>query len=335
MNPELLKVLCCPMCYGVVMDNGSCLLCKSCAQEYPILDGIPDMRVYESSACVNEFNRNQALYEARLHDEEAESDYEKRVIRTFGTKTRAMVENWAMEMDKASTSKVLDYGCGTGQVSRVMARCVKPIFAFDISEKSLRKNIRDNDVIGVLANSFYLPFKERAFVTVCINGVLHHIVDLERAICELARVSARSVYVSEGIPRGRPSFGMISLYPGFNRKCAYFCYLVVYWLRVLFRKGKNGIKRLVTTLLRFRRNRTSKSHGSKYERPLDVTVVESLIEANGFKRSRLLYYTNINIPGDGVIKNILTRVLVNDVVGTHFDLRMDRACNNRVKSDLS
>ena len=76
--------------------------------------GIPDMRVYESPACVNEFNKAQALYEAKLHDEEAESDYEKNVIRTFGTKTRSMVENWAMEIDKTSASAVLDYGCGTG-----------------------------------------------------------------------------------------------------------------------------------------------------------------------------------------------------------------------------
>lgn len=251
MNPELLKMLCCPLCYGVVVDNGRCLSCKSCAQEYPILDGIPDMRVYESPSCASEFNKQQAIYETVLHDEEAETDYEKGVIRTFGTKTRLMVKNWAMEIDKTSASSVLDYGCGTGQVSRVMAHHIKPLFAFDISEKSLRKNMFENGVLGVLANSLYLPFKERAFNIVCINGVLHHIVDLERAIGELARVTAGTVFVSEGIPRGRPSFGRISKYPGFNRKIAYFCYLVVYWLRALLGKGKSGTKRLTSVFFRF------------------------------------------------------------------------------------
>lgn len=325
MNPELLKVLCCPICHSIVVDDGRCLLCKSCAQKYPILDGIPDMRVYESSALVNEFNKIQALYEAKLHDKEAESDYEKRVIRIFGTKTRSMVENWAKEINKTSASTVLDYGCGTGQVSRVMAHHFKPLFAFDISEKSLRKNMRENGVLGVLANALYLPFKERVFDIVYINGVLHHIVDLQRAICELARISDRSVYISEGIPRGRPSFGMLSSYPGFNRKIAYVCCLVVYWFYALLGKGKSVVKKIVTKPLRFKQNSIHKSHGSKYERPLDVSVVECLLKVYGFRRIRLMYYTNIDVPGDGLIKRKVTSLLANGVIGTHFDLRMDRA----------
>lgn len=325
-------MLCCPLCYGVVVNNGRCLCCKSCTQAYPIIDGIPDMRVYESPLFTSEFNKHQALYEAALHDEEAESDYEESVIRTFGTKTRLMVENWAMEIDKTSSYSVLDYGCGTGQVSRVMVHHIKPLFAFDISEKSLRKNMRENGVLGVLGNSLYLPFKERAFDIVCINGVLHHIVDLERAICELSRVSATSIYVSEGIPRGRPSFSRIPLYPRFNRRFAFCIYLVIYWFRALLGKGKTGMKRLASVLFRFGRGRISKSHGSKYERPLDVFSVESLMVVNGFKRNRLLWYTNIDIPGDGTVKKLLTGVLVNDVAGTHFDLRMDRDFANCAES---
>ena len=332
MDSELLKVLCCPICYGAIVVKDAHLTCKSCGQQYPILDGIPDMRVYESETFKNKLDEEQARYEADLHDKEAESDYEKSVIRTFGTKTRLMVENWVKDQTVTTASVILDYGCGTGQVSRVMAHhYVKPLYAFDISEKSLRKNMQENGVLGVLANSLYLPFQERSFDVVCINGVLHHIVDLERAVCELARVSGRSVYVSEGIPRDRPSLGMALLYPGFNRKIAYLCYLSEFWMFRLFQKGKSGLKRLLA--LRFRRDRNFNSHNSKYERPLYVKVVESLMEANGFRRNRLQYYTNIDIPGDGAIKNMLTRVLVNDVVGTHFDLRMDRVCNSRTKSD--
>jgi len=317
-----------------VVDKGECLSCRSCAQEYPLREGIPDMRIYESSACASEFNKQQALYEARLHDEEAQSDYEKHVIGTFGTKTRLMVENWAGEIDKTSALSVLDYGSGTGQVSRVVAPHVKPLFAFDISEKSLRKNVRENGVVGILANSLYLPFPERAFDIVCINGVLHHIVDLDRAIGELARVTAGSVYVSEGIPRGRPSWGRIRVYPGLQRKVAYACYLVVYWPRALFFMGLRKMRR-VAAVLPVGRNGVSKSHGSQYERPLEVAAVESRMEAHGFKRNRLRYYTNIDIPGDGALKRMLTRVLVNDVVGTHFDLAMDKDGHGRVEPDLN
>ena len=309
MDSELLKVLCCPICYSAVEVQAASLTCISCGKQYPILDGIPDMRVYESESFKNTFDEEQARYEADLHDKEAESDYEKTVIRTFGTKTKMMVEDWMKDQIITPTTVILDYGCGTGQVSRVVAQHVKLLFAFDISENSLRKNMRENCVLGVLANSLYLPFKANSFDVICINGVLHHIVDLERAVCELARISGGAVYISEGIPRSHPSFSIALLYPGFNRKVAFLCYLSEYWMFRLFRKGKSGLRRLLT--LRFKRDHNCNSHGSKYERPLHVKAIESLMEVNGFRRTKLQYYTNIDIPGDGVIKHVLTRVLVN------------------------
>lgn len=214
-----------------------------------------------------------------------------------------------------------------------MTHYIKPLFAFDISEQSLRKCMRENGVLGVLANSLYLPFKKNAFKIVCINGVLHHIVDLERAVRELARVTEETIYISEGIPRGRPSFAKITIYPGLKRKTAYFCYLVLYWFYICVGIGKRLGKKLTTILFCLSQNHTS-LHGSKYERPLNVSEVESLMIKNGFKRNRLLYYTNIDIPGDGAFKNLLTKILVNEIVGTHFDLRMDKDFTNCVESTL-
>jgi ubiquinone/menaquinone biosynthesis C-methylase UbiE len=325
MDPELLKVLCCPLCYSLLVEQSERLRCTACAREYPVVDGTADLRVYESPTYASEFNKEQALYEAGFHDERVETDYEERVIGLFGTKTRLMVENWAREMDGVPGRMVLDYGCGTGQVSRVMARRIKPLFAFDISEQNLRQNMHDNDILGVLANSLYLPFKENAFDFVFINGVLHHIIDLERAVGELARITAGSVYISEGVPRSKPSLARMIRYPGLPRKAAYGGYLIVHRLRTLLGRGKRAVSRLATALFRPQQDQTSKSHGSKYERALEVAVIEALLAAHGFQRNRLLYQTNIDIPGDGVLKNRLTRLLVNDVLGTHFDLRMDRS----------
>lgn len=271
-----------------------------------MLDGIPDMRVFRSGTSDDTFDERQARYEADLHDEEAESDYERTVINKYGLKTRLMVEKWSREIGGLSAATVLDYGCGTGQVSRIMARHIKPLFAFDISEKSLRKNVRENGVVGILANSLYLPFKDGAFDCICVNGVLHHIVNVEKAVAELARVCSGSLYISEGIPREGSSLRAMMSYPGLIRRSLYFFYLA---LRRLWPK---------------RNELSDGDHGSKYERPLDVNVVRSLAEAHGFQVNRLLYYTNIDIPGDGFIKKALTRGLVNGSAGTHFDLRMDR-----------
>lgn len=42
-NPELLKILACPMCKQKVELKGEELVCVGCGRRYPIVDGIPHM----------------------------------------------------------------------------------------------------------------------------------------------------------------------------------------------------------------------------------------------------------------------------------------------------
>lgn len=330
-NSILLDIICCPVCHGDVIDDGDRLSCGQCERQYDIRDQIPDLRVYESREWSNDFNRQQALYEAELHDVEAESDYETNVIRVWGTKTSMMVEDWAEDISRIAPEKVLDYGCGTGQVSRILSRHVTPLFAFDISEKSLRKNMNENNVIGVLANALYLPFKDGVFNAVCINGVLHHIVDLKRSIVELSRITNGRIYISEGMPRDISFGGRINQYPSFDTKIAYSWYQLWYLLFRLWDKVITNSRILIKHIINIKvlnhinhTRYTGKTFGSKYERPLSVDSVELLLHANGFKRIRVTFYTNIDIPGDGILKRKLTKRMVNSTIGTHFDLRMDR-----------
>ncbi len=212
-DERLLVLLQCPDCGADVVQLESSIVCTACNRRYPIRDGIPDMRVYSNADHSSELNETQARYEQELHDAEARSDYERFVVRVFGTKTHAVASGWSRDILDASCETVLDYGCGTGQLSRVLSRTISPLFAFDISELSLRQNIEQNGVLGVLGNALFLPFRAGAFDAVCINGVLHHIVDLNRASAEIARVASRLVFVSEGVPRGRPSLARALSYP--------------------------------------------------------------------------------------------------------------------------
>jgi len=283
-----------------------------------MLEGIPDMRAYESPAHENSFNREQAMYESALHDNVAESVYERAIVRRYGTKTRQMVEKWSSAISEGSHEGVLDYGCGTGQVSRVLSRDINPVFAFDISERSVRKNISDNGVCGIVANAFFLPFRDDAFDVVCVNGVLHHIVDLDAAVEELSRVCRGDVYISDGLTTHRASFTNVLLYPGTIRRAVYTLYALIYLPYKLWAKASRRFARASHRSI----GGSSPTHNSVYERPLEVAVVERLLEARGFKRKELLYHTNIFLPGDGIIKRKATRILVNGSVGTHFDLRM-------------
>lgn len=89
---------------------------------------------------------------------------------------------------------VLDYGCGHGMASVLLARRGASVAAFDLSPWYLAEaaeRARANDVGGrvhfVHAAAEALPFANHAFDCVWGNAILHHL-DLERALPELRRV---------------------------------------------------------------------------------------------------------------------------------------------------
>jgi len=47
---ELLKILCCPMCKGELIEteNGDGLVCETCKLRYPVRDDIPVMLIEEA-----------------------------------------------------------------------------------------------------------------------------------------------------------------------------------------------------------------------------------------------------------------------------------------------
>jgi SAM-dependent methyltransferase len=88
--------------------------------------------------------------------------------------------------------RVLDYGCGHGMASVVLARRGARVTAFDLSHGYLVEAERRAAVNGVAvdhvrADGERLPFGDAAFDAVWGNAVLHHL-DLERAAWELRRV---------------------------------------------------------------------------------------------------------------------------------------------------
>lgn len=48
LNPELLAILCCPKCRGVLKAEASALLCQTCRLRYAIQDGIPNLLIEEA-----------------------------------------------------------------------------------------------------------------------------------------------------------------------------------------------------------------------------------------------------------------------------------------------
>ena len=90
--------------------------------------------------------------------------------------------------------KVLEAGCGTGQLSIALSRFGKQIYSIDLSKGSLieaKKFIDINSINSVnlfRMNIFNLFFEENSFDVIISNGVLHHTYDPKLAFSKLAKV---------------------------------------------------------------------------------------------------------------------------------------------------
>jgi 2-polyprenyl-3-methyl-5-hydroxy-6-metoxy-1,4-benzoquinol methylase len=88
--------------------------------------------------------------------------------------------------------QVLDYGCGHGMASVVLARSGAEVSAFDVSSGYVEEAKRRATVNGVsvafhVADAHSLPFEDASFDAVWGHAILHHL-ELERAAKELKRI---------------------------------------------------------------------------------------------------------------------------------------------------
>jgi demethylmenaquinone methyltransferase/2-methoxy-6-polyprenyl-1,4-benzoquinol methylase len=86
--------------------------------------------------------------------------------------------------------RVLDLGCGTGDLSRLLARAGATPFGVDISHRMLMEANRKLGGTGhlVQGSAFSLPYSDRSFAGVVSGFVLRNLNDLPGAFHELARV---------------------------------------------------------------------------------------------------------------------------------------------------
>jgi len=175
--------------------------------------------------------------------------------------------------------RVLDLGCGTGQLAIFLSLAHRQVVGMDLSFNSLKKangfkNRFDlKRVRFCQGNLFHIPLKSESFDYVFCNGVLHHTGDAYRGFREAVRLLK---------PGG---FFILGLYNTYGR-------LLLDLRRVIFQVTKNRFRGL-DALLR-RKGTSSKKKliwfKDQYEHPHETK--HSVDEVLGWFRAEGLEYIN-------------------------------------------
>ena len=102
---------------------------------------------------------------------------------------------WRRRVDMLTSSiapgmTVLEIGCGTGYLTKELARISAPVTAIDVSMELLRAArdaVRSPHVKFSLSNAYALPFSDRTFNAIIGSSALHHL-DVNKALREFYRV---------------------------------------------------------------------------------------------------------------------------------------------------
>jgi SAM-dependent methyltransferase len=198
-----IEILCCPRCEGQLELTGNGFSCIGCHQDYPVQDNIPQL------FWPNEWNPSEQDV-----TKEIMSFYEKNPFPNYDD-----FDNVASLIEKARKGffakllddqipfgvRILDCGCGTGQLTNFLSIANRTVFGTDMCLNSLRmgQEFKERNALKraffYQMNLFRPCFKPESFDLVISNGVLHHTSDPFLAFKTISRLVRPKGYIMVGL----------------------------------------------------------------------------------------------------------------------------------------
>jgi len=178
------ELLACPACRGALAEDWSC---RGCGARYGAPDGIPNLRL-ESGSRVEAVRR---FYAHAPFPGYPPSDS------LAWLRARAERSEFARLLDQAipGNARILEVGCGTGQMSLYLARAERVVIGADLTRGSLQLGAAaarrfQLDRVQFVETDLHRPgLRAGSFDVVYSSGVLHHTPDPRRSFGSIVRLA--------------------------------------------------------------------------------------------------------------------------------------------------
>ena len=179
-----MELLACPLCRGELSAECTCRKCFKC---YAAPDGIPNLRVA---------NDARAEVVRRFYEETPFPGYPAHGNLAW-LHARAERSDFARLLSQAipSDARILDIGCGTGQMSLYLARARRLVIGADLTRKSLElgaaaaRRFQLTRVLFVETDLHCPGLREASFDVVYSSGVLHHTANPRKSFARIVQLA--------------------------------------------------------------------------------------------------------------------------------------------------
>jgi SAM-dependent methyltransferase len=198
-----LGLLCCPRCGGELAERGEALACSGCERSFAVDDQIPLLFWPNEWSAEREDVTDvvRAFYEETPFPDYDDFDS----VESLAAKARQGIFARMLDQQIPPGARILECGCGTGQLSNFLSVGGRTVFATDLCLNSLRMGrefARRHDLARVhflQMNLFRPAVRPASFDLVISNGVLHHTSDPFLAFRSIAQLVRPGGYLLVGL----------------------------------------------------------------------------------------------------------------------------------------
>lgn len=205
-DPDLdaqLEIFQCPHCAGDLGPYDEKLRCAGCHQEFGVDDGIPRL-FWPEDADASDGDVTETV--KAFYEETPFPNYDDfDSVASLAQKARQGVFARMLDQQIPPGTRIIECGCGTGQLSNFLSVASRPVFATDMCMNSLRlgqqfaRKHELSRVRFVQMNLMRPAFKPGSFPLVISNGVLMTTPDPFRAFQSIARLVEPGGYILIGL----------------------------------------------------------------------------------------------------------------------------------------